>query len=229
MKIVKRTKLETATVVLAFLPLLITLILFPSLPNSIPAHYGISGEVNRWGSKYESLILPAFTALWAFFPFFIGKFSAGINASGNTANQKVTDMLFLSPVLIFNILSYISLFTDFTKATDLSSVGFNRCLVIVLALGDIVFGNYLPKWRQNSGSGFLVKTTLKSEETWNKTNRFAGRLIVLTGAAVIAVCAFLPESIMLILVYAAATVLDLIAIAVCSQRAAHGAEKEGKK
>ena len=31
---------------------------WPSLPVEIPAHFGASGEVDRWGSKYELLILP---------------------------------------------------------------------------------------------------------------------------------------------------------------------------
>ena len=29
-----------------------------SLPAQVPAHFGIAGEVDRWGSKYELLILP---------------------------------------------------------------------------------------------------------------------------------------------------------------------------
>ncbi|WP_153733129.1 DUF1648 domain-containing protein [Sporosarcina obsidiansis] len=29
------------------------------LPDRIPAHFGAAGEVDRWGSKYELLILPA--------------------------------------------------------------------------------------------------------------------------------------------------------------------------
>ncbi|MEK4229863.1 DUF1648 domain-containing protein [Solibacillus sp. FSL H8-0538] len=29
-----------------------------SLPLEVPAHYGIGGEVDRWGSKYELLLLP---------------------------------------------------------------------------------------------------------------------------------------------------------------------------
>ena len=40
------------------LPLLITLIALNFLPEQIPAHYGANGEVTRWGSKYESLIVP---------------------------------------------------------------------------------------------------------------------------------------------------------------------------
>ena len=44
-----------------FLPLVATLIALPFLPEQIPAHYGFDGQVSRYGSKYESLIIPAIT------------------------------------------------------------------------------------------------------------------------------------------------------------------------
>lgn len=217
MNISKSSKLEKATFFLSFLPILVTLIALPALPNLIPAHYGISGEVNRWGSKYESLILPAFSIFWAFFPTMIRKLSIGSGVNGSTDNQKMLDILFLIPVLIFNVLCFYFLFMGFSKATSLSSFGVNRVTVIVLALGDITFGNYLPKWRSNSGSSSLVRTTLNSEKNRAEMGRRAGKLIVLTGLIVIAICAFLPETYLLIIVYAASAILDLTIISVCSR------------
>ncbi|MBC5636241.1 DUF1648 domain-containing protein [Ornithinibacillus sp. BX22] len=32
--------------------------IWPSLPDEVPAHYNAFGEVDRWGKKYELLILP---------------------------------------------------------------------------------------------------------------------------------------------------------------------------
>ncbi len=56
-------KLWIWNLVLMFLPLVITLMILPHLPNQIPAHYGFDGQVDRWGSKYEdadcSLSLPS--------------------------------------------------------------------------------------------------------------------------------------------------------------------------
>ena len=37
------------------------------LPDEIPAHFGASGEVDRWGSKMELLILPVITILMHIF------------------------------------------------------------------------------------------------------------------------------------------------------------------
>ena len=47
--------------ILWILPLTAVLIALPLLPEQIPAHYGIDGQVDRFGSKYETLIFPAIT------------------------------------------------------------------------------------------------------------------------------------------------------------------------
>lgn len=47
--------------VLMFLPLLGTMLSLVFLPDQVPAHYGLGGQVTRWGSKYETLVLPVFT------------------------------------------------------------------------------------------------------------------------------------------------------------------------
>lgn len=44
--------------ILSFLPLLVTGIMLFFLPEQIPAHYNLNNQADRWGSKYESLILP---------------------------------------------------------------------------------------------------------------------------------------------------------------------------
>ena len=37
-----------------------------SAADQIPAHYGADNQVDRWGSKYESLIFPLLTILFGF-------------------------------------------------------------------------------------------------------------------------------------------------------------------
>ena len=40
------------------LPLLITLYIYPLMPNKIPIHYWMNGTIDRWGSKNELFIVP---------------------------------------------------------------------------------------------------------------------------------------------------------------------------
>lgn len=48
--------------VLMLLPLAVTAVALLFLPEQIPAHYGAGMAVDRWGSKYETLLFPLETA-----------------------------------------------------------------------------------------------------------------------------------------------------------------------
>ena len=45
-------------IIFGTLPLLITLYMYPSIPDKIPTHYWIDGTIDKWGSKNELLIAP---------------------------------------------------------------------------------------------------------------------------------------------------------------------------
>lgn len=65
------------------------------------------------------------------------------------------------------------------------------CLLFGLMF--LFIGNYLPKCRQNYTIGIKVKWAYTSEENWNATHRFGGRVWFL-GGLVILLGAFLPET-----------------------------------
>lgn len=50
-------------IILIFLPLILSLIALNYLPDQIPAHYNVQGEIDRIGNKYEVLILPIITII----------------------------------------------------------------------------------------------------------------------------------------------------------------------
>ena len=88
---------------LMFLPLLMLLVLLPFLPDQIPAHYGIDGGVDRWGSKYETFIFPAITVIFGFIMLLITKYASKQEKSrGN--NKKIGINLGIMLLLFFNIL-----------------------------------------------------------------------------------------------------------------------------
>ena len=58
---------------LMFLPLIVSMIAVIFLPDLIPVHYNIKNEIDRWGSKYEILIIPIIIILLGHFLLFIRK------------------------------------------------------------------------------------------------------------------------------------------------------------
>lgn len=73
----------------------------------------------------------------------------------------------------------------------------------------MAIGNYLPKCRQNYTIGIKVCWAYTSEENWNATHRFGGRVWVI-GGLVIALGAFLPQSLSIPLMFVSIFVLVLL-------------------
>lgn len=44
--------------IVTIIPLIVTAIVLQFMPDSVPMHYELSGEIDRWGSKYENIIFP---------------------------------------------------------------------------------------------------------------------------------------------------------------------------
>ena len=54
----KESTMVIVTIVLAIVPILITLAFFPQLSDQVAMRFDGAGEVTRWGSKYEVLLAP---------------------------------------------------------------------------------------------------------------------------------------------------------------------------
>ena len=63
---------------------------------------------------------------------------------------------------------------------------------VIVGVIIILFGNYLPKSRQNYVIGIKLPWTLHNTDNWNKANRMAGYLWILGGIALIA-CSFITH------------------------------------
>ena len=101
-------------------------------------------------------------------------------------NRKPMDML----LWILPVLSNLCGVILYAQVLGLALSG-QGIMVTALGLMFLVIGNYLPKCRQNHTMGIKVPWTFASEENWNATHRFAGRVWMI-GGLVILLSAFLP-------------------------------------
>ncbi len=166
---------------LMFLPLIATCISLMFLPDRIPAHYGFDGEVTRWGSKYETLILPMVTIPFGFFLLLMGKLAS---KKENTNNEEVLIITGIMALLVFNILTGYFLYTSFNKVEKLTDVVIDIRNLLFSALGVvlIVIGNVMPKCKRNSIIGLRTKWSLSSDKAWEKSQRFGGAGLIIIGA-----------------------------------------------
>lgn len=175
--------------VLMYLPLVITLIALPYLPDQIPAHYNYSLQVDRWGSKYEVLLLPVASIFVGWILLAFAKYEAKREFSGNN-NEKEAIITGIVSLLLFNVLTFYLIYADFKKAETLSSlpIPMNQLLFGIIGIGMIIAGNVIPKLSLNSVIGLRTVWSMKNETTWKKSQHFGGIMFIIAGILTIIVC-----------------------------------------
>ena len=178
--------------VLAILPLAVTACVFQFLPDKIPAHYNFAGEIDRWGSKYESFIYPiciiALAIFWECLCSYYRKKSKSVEDEKQRAeaanNAKVIGITAISTAVLFNILHYISLYKACTSSTlSVANVELDSIKITCILMGIlfIFLGNVLPKTKLNGTIGLRCTYSMYNDVTWSKSNRFGGFALVIVG------------------------------------------------
>lgn len=199
---------------LMFLPLAAVLIALQFLPEQIPAHYNFDGQVDRWGSKYETLTFPVVTVTMGCIMLGIAKYSAKHEESGKN-NEKTCIIAGIVSLVIFNAMTGFFLYADFNGVENLSSeeIDFNRISFGILGIGMIILGNVSPKLRMNSLIGLRTSWSMKNETTWKKSQRFGGISLIVGGAVMIVISLLTQGTVCLLC--AMGVIVCILAVDIC--------------
>lgn len=180
---------KTVYYILMFLPLIVALIALPHLPEKIPAHYGFDNQVDRWGSKYEALLYPIASIFMGYFLLGMAKFAARQEEHGEN-NKNVITVVGILILILFNALNGYSLYTDFHKVENLSSVSLDISQLVcgIIGMLMIITGNIMPKLRMNSMIGLRTHWSMKNEATWKKCQHIGGISFIIGGIIIIGIC-----------------------------------------
>lgn len=159
--------------------------LYPQLPELVPSHWGINGEVDGWsGRLFAVIFFPALTLgvylLMSFLPMMDPR---------KTNIESFAQWYFGFKVLMVAFFCALYLLTLYAGLGNDINIG--RFVSLGLAVIFAATGWFLPKIKKNYMIGIRLPWTLHSEVVWDKTHKFGGRLFV-TLAAVIAIASFLP-------------------------------------
>jgi uncharacterized membrane protein len=157
--------------------IVISLIAYPFLPEQIPLHWNIQGQINSYGPKLMVLAgMPLVSAL-LFFGIrgltMLGPRLGGIHQLTNlgwTEKMLIGLPLFMLAIQLVTIAVALKMVTDSVFYFDLLS-----------GLVFIFLGNYMGKLRRNFWAGIRTPWTLVSDVSWERTHRLGGWLFVLAG------------------------------------------------
>ena len=197
---------------LMFLPLVITLIALAILPDKVPMHYNLRNEIDRWGSKYESLILPVLIIGMGLFLKSMSKLASKKGNQNGNSNEKATILVGIATLMLFNGMTYIFLYTGYVRAkADIAHiVDFYKIIFILMGVMLIMIGSIMPRFKINSIIGLRTTWSMKNEKAWSLSQRFGGISLMITGLPVIIGCTFVFEEIGCLLFSMGLLVLDSI-------------------
>lgn len=138
------------------------------LPDTLAVQWN-AGEVSGTATKWMILVFPAMAGLLT-----ASQTGGRSRASGWICLVVILLLFGAQAVIVWNALNLV----------DLRNVDFRFIQMIVLLLTGaalVFFGNRLPKYAKNYYIGVKAAAAYFSEDLWTKTQRFAGKLWVISG------------------------------------------------
>ena len=183
-------KVKIINIALLLLSFFGTLTALSVFPDEIPVHFDFYGVADRWGSKYEMLVVPIIMAFMIGVWFICDKFYHNQldcedekKIAEAKANLKVMDITFTLCSLLFVVLNAVFLYMSYSQLESAPTKQLDAMRIITMLMGIffVIMGNYMPKAKNNSMIGFRFPWTRFNDVTWSKCNRFAGYVMVICG------------------------------------------------
>lgn len=148
------------------------------LPKTVPVHWDMNWSVDRYGSRYELLIV----ALIPLFIYYGLSFTRAIDPhkKGILSREKTYNLIRMGLSLL------MVLFAGFIYVMTIKP-HMNGTLILCFLFGFmfIGLGNYMPKIPKNYFLGIRTPWTMASEYVWKKTHLLSGYTFVASGVLII--------------------------------------------
>ncbi len=171
---------------LVIIAVVATLAVYPRLPELVPTHWNVNGEVDDWSSRLWGawtipLVMAAMLLAFRAFPLIDPRRENYPKFAG--AYEGI-----LIIVLLFMLALHVSLL-----ATMLGRpVAVMRLLPVGIGLLLIGIGALLPKARSNWFLGIRTPWTLSNDRVWERTHKFGGAVMMATGVLIAASALLVP-------------------------------------
>lgn len=177
-KMSENIKKDWIIVALMILTLAVSLYFYPQLPDRMPSHWNIKGEIDGYSNKLFgvlglNLMNIAFYFMFVLLPFLDPK------KDNYTKFRSAYNIIRYTFHLFFIVMQFVII---------ASSIGYKVNVGMIVGLGIsimfILFGNVMGKIKHNYFVGIRTPWTLADETVWIKTHRLAAPLWVAGGIAV---------------------------------------------
>ncbi len=147
---------------------------YPRLPATVPVHWGLDGQPDRWGSRWELLLLgPVLLLVLGVLERALERRDQVKQPGDDQGPRRQVSVLASGLVACVHVL-LLGYSTGVVR-------DFLQAMVAGLSLFWVPMGNVMGRVRPNRTVGIRTPWVFRSPEVWRRTHRLAGVLMVLAG------------------------------------------------
>lgn len=181
---------ELPVIGIVLIPFAYLAIIWNTLPQQVPMHWNAAGQIDRYGDKAESLLIPFLLPLLTYLIFTLSPLIDPKGKFGKMGN-KLAGLKFLV-TLLMSALAVFILHSMKNGATQ-----DNNYIILFTGILFSIMGNYFKTIQANYFIGIRTPWTLENETVWKETHKMAGTLWFAGGLVIAALSFVLPQAAML--------------------------------
>jgi uncharacterized membrane protein len=176
-------------VLLVALPPVYLIMVYPSLPATVPTHFGFDGKPDGFSDKRNMVWIVVGITILSILVYLLVRYLPRIDPK-KTASQSAGNMQKIG-VAVVALMSAVTI--SLLYSSQHGMISFNRLFNPLMGIFFIVVGNWMYNIKPNYFVGIRVPWTLESPDNWRATHRLGSKLWV-AGGVLITICSpFLPD------------------------------------
>ncbi|MBL4706824.1 MAG: SdpI family protein [Flavobacteriales bacterium] len=196
---------EIPFIALIAVPFIYLAYVWQDLPLEVPIHWNIKGEIDRYGSRYELLLIPILLPLLTYLLFLVIPLidpKKKIKMMGKKYNKL--------KLILLSFMSFLAVYIIYSTETE--SLTKLNALVLGLGILYMLLGNYFKTIKPNYFIGIRTPWTLENESVWKKTHEFSGKLWFIGGLIIIISSLLLEEKLSFNIFISITVILSIVTI-----------------
>ena len=176
MKINLQKELPLIAIVLA--PFIYLAFIWKNLPDSVPIHWDIEGDIDRYGDKSELILIPILLPLLIYVIFTIVPL---IDPKGKI--QQMGNKYFMLKAAMTVFMSILAMIIIYAVQNE--SLYNPNYIILLIGVLFMILGNYFKTLRANYFIGIRTPWTLENQTVWKETHKLAGKIWFIGGLVII--------------------------------------------
>lgn len=180
--------------ILTVLSFIVTAAAMNFLPEDVPMHFDLLGNVDRYGSRYEMFLFPAILAAMALFWSILIAWcekkrknadeKTAAEAQNNIKILHISAAVIMMMEFVLQCAALVTAFKALEQPVQVMPAEFSSWVCAAVGAAMAVMGNLMPKSKRNGLFGIRTSWSMESDNTWLASNRFGGAVFFAAGVAV---------------------------------------------